>query len=655
MDGFKGTPSRMRVSRDDCYLVIVTRDSILSVWSIEKQACIKEIKLEKPLGSDLYFTLDNKYLLVSGFDMNGGAIFFFALNGFYLITSITSSKQINSFTLIDDEKYLAIGEDMHICIKPNPLKNNKFSIVGPETEYPIKYMNYLSSLSQGIHEEYLPEMDKFAILPCFINALHFYAYYNLTSHLEKSLENNGSILTSTSLLDIMIISLSKGYSDNIKVILNHVIHALPENPYAACFLENSIIELNRESCQELSQLYEAIFFISKDKSLPRFSLNTSAFYKSTHLEIYPATLIKGENSGKSIQFYQSALRINTEIGSQGSIDFLDSILNTGNDEIFRSYFISTLLNKKWSEIWSLAVIIASFYLGYLVILSLYTLDQSNDYYVIIIIIQNVLLILYELYQVRLSGFEYFTSIWNILDIFRIALFLLYYCINGEYNILLLFLTFFSWIKGVSFFRIFSSTRYMVTLLIEVVKDILAFLAIFFYFTLAFTFMVISLGDSQSYSNFSMISDTYLLNFGSFIISDDSGSLQWLCFVISSLINFLIMVNLLISIIGDTYDKVQSYKAIADRRELAEMILEIEELMIWKRKQQRKHYFHMVCSDSNVQNADVWEGKVRELQNQIIKVENKVSECHDSLSTKFSHLQTNISSLTVKIDKILAKP
>lgn len=192
---------------------------------------------------------------------------------------------------------------------------------------------------------------------------------------------------------------------------------------------------------------------------------------------------------------------------------------------------------------------------------------------------------------------------------------------------------------------------MVNLLTQVSVDIFAFLVILFYFTVAFTFMNISLiGSKNGYESFYTIQNTYLLNFGSFVIDENDGSWEWVCFVISSMINFLVMVNLLISIIGDTYDKVQAFRDIADRREMAEMVLEIEYLMVWKRNLDVKRYLHLVSSDNSENMEDVWQGKVRELQTRMVSIEVVLKAQNEKIDEKFSELKSDLAEIKAIVSR-----
>ena len=61
------------------------------------------------------------------------------------------------------------------------------------------------------------------------------------------------------------------------------------------------------------------------------------------------------------------------------------------------------------------------------------------------------------------------------------------------------------------------------------------------------------------------------------------TLEWLVFLAASMINIIIMLNLLIAIFSDTYTRVKENRIIADQLELASLIYEGEVGLFYKRK------------------------------------------------------------------------
>ena len=651
MEGFKSEGVKIKVSLDDRLLAMSTLEEGVFIWSIEKKSLLHQLKVPDSKCSEIIFTQDNKSLIAQAYNFKGSDFYFYSLQGFQLITVIHSDQQSVTMNLINDEKFMVLGEGSNIYIRENPLKLETFRVTGPSSKYPVKYFKYLTELNCGQHHNYNEEMNSYVMVPTLMGTLNFYAYKNLGYHLEQALKSGSSPFLTKNCSEVMNISLDRGHVDCIGVIFRQITVDIKTNPYAACFIENSLSLLTRQSHLELEDLYRSLMFMPKDSSLPRFADVSNYYFKSPYFEIIPSLMVNESNEGKSVKFFQSGVKVSSEVGSSDSIGYLESLLKTGNNEIFRSKFVEALLLEKWREIRWFAELYGGLYLFYLIILSLYTLNRK-DYFIIIMIVQNAILIFYELYQLALTKLDYFKDGLNLTDSVRIALFIIYIASGANSLVLLFFLNLFSWFRGISHFRVFTSTRYLVNLLSEVVKDILPFLVLLFYFTLAFTFMNLSLQEGNSYSSFSLISDTFLLNFGDFSISPNTGSWNWVCFVISSLVNFLIMVNLLISIIGDTYDKVQAYRQIADRREMAQIILEVEYLMIWKRNENKKSFIHLLKEDSLNEEEESWQGKVKELQDFIGTIRESVDNQRVEFQAQLANVSADVSLIKEGLAKLL---
>jgi hypothetical protein len=202
-----------------------------------------------------------------------------------------------------------------------------------------------------------------------------------------------------------------------------------------------------------------------------------------------------------------------------------------------------------------------------------------------------------------SGSKYFRDFWNYTDIPRLVTVFLYIVliwtnIYPQDDTFLAFVSLILWIRGVTYFRVFKSTRYLINLLIKACRDVGAFILILFYSTLSFALVFYALGtyDSTNLGDFFFYATTfYDLNIGN---ANTSGFdyLAWAFYVIVSIFNPLIMVNLLISILGSTYDEVKGEEVVNDSRELISLILECEFLMYWRRLTTEKCYIH-VCDET----------------------------------------------------------
>lgn len=59
--------------------------------------------------------------------------------------------------------------------------------------------------------------------------------------------------------------------------------------------------------------------------------------------------------------------------------------------------------------------------------------------------------------------------------------------------------------------------------------------------------------------------------------------MWILFVLASFFIPLVMFNMIIAIMTDTFERVTNEMIVADGKELNLLILEQEEFMVWKRK------------------------------------------------------------------------
>ena len=103
-------------------------------------------------------------------------------------------------------------------------------------------------------------------------------------------------------------------------------------------------------------------------------------------------------------------------------------------------------------------------------------------------------------------------------------------------------------------------------------------------------------------------------YGDFAV-DEFGVWEWIMFLFSSILITLVLLNLLIAIISDTYDRVQEQLLPADYMERAQLLLEVERLLIMKRDQGIPRYLFLVKQKQLEEDENFdWEGRIRSLKN-----------------------------------------
>lgn len=508
----------------------------------------------------------------------------------------------------------------------NPLESSDVIISGPTTNY-YQYLKYIKSIIAYTDiPEHNHEFDDWVILPYFLTAPHFYAKSDLRKHLKRSLTMEFRITETSFGENMLSIAMHKQFRECRNVIIKSMIRNYTDNPFSlASINKECFVDLNNEGFRFLVKLYDLIFKRCNGYNLPtRCSDNfgTPVYHHGNEIVPYATNFIPevmAQGSEKSIFFMHSLIPFNLATGSQESLDFIKSTLNSPNSDIFRTKFIQSLYQDKWNLLkWYMYTQGILYFLYMLALQSYIVFLQDNDAFLILPLVISLILTSYEVYQAVSAPLYYLEDPWNYLDITRATMMILYAIITWSgagvdtNTTILMLLQFTSWLRGITYFRLYSPTRYMINLLTEVVMDMVSFLILLFYSTFAFSFISLILDPPGERGTLpSYVASSYLLNLGEFD-TEGLSLTKSIIFFIVSIINPVVMMNLLISVIGDTYDRVQENLEVADYIELAGMILEVETLLFLKRNTKEENYLQ-VCLEETLGSGESWTGSVRELK------------------------------------------
>jgi len=136
------------------------------------------------------------------------------------------------------------------------------------------------------------------------------------------------------------------------------------------------------------------------------------------------------------------------------------------------------------------------------------------------------------------------------------------------------------------------------MIIEIGKEIRAFILIFFAFCLTISFTLKALRSDFEFEDLWQIS--YRLGYGDFEEEYATRS-ERILFLIGTILLPLVLLNLLIAIMGEKYGQLQGDKQLSDIVERLSLIKEIGKIIRCKRRP-RKEYIHCVSTDL-ILNAD----------------------------------------------------
>ena len=211
----------------------------------------------------------------------------------------------------------------------------------------------------------------------------------------------------------------------------------------------------------------------------------------------------------------------------------------------------------------------------------------------IILIFATYFIANEIKQFTQKGGEYFMDVWNYIDIippvgiYVICIMIILNIFGIEVNNNLQrsinsFITFFMWFKLLYFLRIFKTTGYLIGMILEVIKDMRHFFLVLLVTIIAFasSFLAISLGNDEANqfttSNLDATIFTYRMVLGDFdtgAFGEVATPVVWILFLLCTIFNMIVMLNLLIAIISETFAKVTE---LADQKIYQEMAALIAE-------------------------------------------------------------------------------
>jgi hypothetical protein len=333
-------------------------------------------------------------------------------------------------------------------------------------------------------------------------------------------------------------------------------------------------------------------------------------------------------------------------GKEGNL-FIEELALIENDDLFKVETIQICVNFLW-EFYYRRILFFVFipYIVFFVIFLTYSagnhdpdLSLRHKVFGIICLSYSVYTIIMEVRQMFIQGIEYFTSsslIWNVIDFLSSA----FVCASiiedltdkgDSYDIMAInsCAVFLLWLKLFYFLRIFHSTAAFIRMITEILKDMGVFSFIYLMANLAFAnaFFILDGGTSGVIADDDKITGTvwwetflytYMTGLGEFNPDDFPNSknqaMLWVFFVLCSILIQVVLLNLLIAIMGDTFDRVQEIKEEAALKEKCKLISENYFWLNQERVFKRTKYIAVAkLEQAEGSNSGSWEGKLAALK------------------------------------------
>ena len=654
IDTKSGMIESLAITKDGKFLGIGDRSNHVHLWDWDQKKSIKKFTDHTKWVKCVALSSDDKYLVSASNDMS------------IRIWNITEKRQelllnghtntIRSVAYTPDGKFIVSGaEDMTIRI----WDLNDATI--------LKLSDFCGSLDTFLflniaknQEDPKPKMLSCSISPLRINVVHIYAYLGYHELLRKALEM-GAIIKVDALgnspLHYALERNSQNCIDTILSYLNNLFGTSQETFLSYTWsLRGDFINLLKNRSLYLPEFLDNIFYQSNQK-LPNFGvpLGTLPYHHyDVDTKINPDLFLKASREGEEdhsneivVEFRLLPFEIDMVSGSSGSLAMLKNIHDCPNRLIYRADLIQILINSRWEKFWWFIVVLTFVNWGNITVMCALLLTNPEDEGLLVLYgIMNLILLVYAVAQALAVGIKNFLTFWNMIDFFRTFLCLTWIILVvkvGEQssNVITYLMVMANFLRGLSGFRAFGSTRFYVRLIIRAVVDVIPFIFIYFYTTISFGMMFWSSDVNSRQDDFLAIwRSPYELGMGAFNNSDNP-DLSYLYFMFTSVINVIIILNLLISVLGNSYDKFQAESFELASIEMTELVLEIETILLCRRKANKRGYIQ-VCSEVRFEGiTDEWEGRLKAINNIVDKSTRATKKSFDDIFAKVTALENKI--------------
>lgn len=648
----------------DAYVYIATENSVIHIWNWNLKLFVFRLEtLHKSkitrlwIGHDLLLTASSD--LIVSWDLKTHIMMF----------KVPTLIKNEALDISPDHKSIAYSTGASIIFKENPYTSQDlFFLGGSEHEVPefVKTVNDLLKLKPIDHK---PEYTSWVIMPYRVNLGHIYVTLSLEENLRAFLQSGGAVTNNSFGQNILSYSIDKNLDSCTFIIIAELKKRLIKNPFAFSFLTHELlVSLNTIGSELLNKLYDQVYVTSSQNGIVKFCPNDYRFpiyYHSNEFEITQNnffTVIDEENIGEGIpvEFKQSLVKLNLEIGSIKSREFIKSLINCPYQDIFNCSLIQDVLNEKWHKIRWVHFIQGMIYFFQIAVFGILLFESGNRYFwFILLFVLNFLLTLYEVFQVSIILLDYFSDIWNWIDVMRLSsmnFFIVLYWVNDtpNNNELLYFytnslVTILVFFRGISYFRLFESTRYMIDLIHQSIKDMIGFVSVLAFSVFSFAFIFYSLENPDNKSTFmSNLINSYSINLGGGEIR--GGSIYAILFYLATVVNPIILLNLLISILGNSFERVESSRVISNYRELASLVLEIEELIYW-RVESKPTFLQSCLNPEEIEIPDIVLSKVKKLSTRVISIEGKMEDLNQKVENIFEKLEESNNKSELILNEI----
>jgi len=288
-----------------------------------------------------------------------------------------------------------------------------------------------------------------------------------------------------------------------------------------------------------------------------------------------------------------------DICSRELMNILHALESVETVEVFQTKAVSVLINYAWDLSKTYLYVLMSFYSVYMILLSVYASQvqtQKSEGVGAALLVFAAIFLFYEFLHFLSAGKKiFFLDIWNYIDITANIMLIITVLVTrggGENTLsrqwLMTITLFLCYSKWVSFFRIIDQTRNLIRIIIEILQDMKSFIVFLAVSVLGFSLIFYQFdqeNEEMEYTDRLLL--CYNLIYAGFDIGDYNSS-QVFYLVLVTILLSVIFLNMLVAIMGGTYNRVEGTAILADSKE--KIILTLESIITKKIFLQVERFF-----------------------------------------------------------------
>ena len=616
LKGHRGAVNDIVLSHDDNYLYSGGADHAIKAWNLTDESVMETYKEHTDEVSCLLYAPTRQHLISSGKDRYINI--YLTIDGQMIYRLRTRDINITCMSLSMDLKTLYSGGDKFLSsfnfypyISLSELDNiglealKHYISADTTAEKSKELINFVEALKMRNDLYYIQRVNPIMFLAClpFTSilryALNIFKYPKFVFTYED---------------DLLYRTLKD--QDKRNVHLNTVCDYLIDNPKEIYLHQNTVEEMMKLYNNVKIQKLLTVLFNSNIKGqegsqlIVKGQLISNPIMRPTsYIDTVPMSLnrslIKNETKLDEIDYRITKFPLNMHNGTEFSLRFFKGLGLCQKDVILSD--MKHLINYKWIKL-RRVIIVHAFIFAILVIISTIHLVfyERSVVLMVICLILNAGFIFFEIACARGDFINFLKRGFNWLDaiLFPFNIFtLIMNWLSVEWTEIIIALDIFLYMfRGLTYMRVFDQTRYLISMILQVFSDMISFLIIVIFWVVMFTLISLVLHKldeeevEERNSFFPVFTKMYMTAMGELGV-DDNNTYDWIVFFIFTIIVTMAIFNLLIAIIGNTYEEVKTNRDYFDLKEKLEIISDFDNFLnkIRFNKKKKEKFHHMIVA------------------------------------------------------------